>query len=149
MITLRRALRAATLLSFLTTAAGAQTASSPPAATDPIARTLFEPELIMKHRRAIDLSDAQRDQITQFIRALQSTVVSLQWEQQEQSTALAAELARPRVDIDRALDKLGKLMATERKIKESHLLLLVRIKNTLRPEQQEALQKLRTNDGAP
>jgi Spy/CpxP family protein refolding chaperone len=119
---------------------GAQTAPPP---SDPIARTLFDPELIMKHRRAINLSDEQRDAISKLIRELQGQVVSLQWELQEQSEALAAELGRPRVDLDRALDKMSRVMQTERKIKEAHLTLLVRIKNTLRPDQQDALKKLR------
>ncbi|MCC6242520.1 MAG: hypothetical protein IT353_06740 [Gemmatimonadaceae bacterium] len=125
--------------------AAAQSTTSPaaPAVDDPIARSLFDPELIMKHRRAIDLTDQQRDAISGLIKQLQGNVVSLQWDLQEQSTALAAELARPRVDLDRALDRMGRVMQTERKIKEAHLTLLIRIKNILRPEQQQALQKLR------
>ena len=126
--------------------AGAQPASS---IDDPIARTLFEPELIMRHRRAINLSDAQRDAISALIRQLQGNVVSLQWELQEQATALATELARPRVDLDRALDRMGRVMQTERKIKEAHLTLLIRIKNALSPEQQQSLQKLRTTPSSP
>ena len=118
-------------------------AQSAPQATDPIARTLFEPELIMKHRRAINLTDEQRDAISRLIRDLQGQVVNLQWEMQEQTESLATELARPRVDLDRALDRMGRVMQTERKIKEAHLTLLVRIKNLLRPEQQDALRKLK------
>ena len=123
----------------------AQSTATPaaPAVDDPIARALFDPELIMKHRRAIDLSDQQRDAISSLIKQLQGNVVSLQWDLQEQSSALATELARPPVDLDRALDRMGRVMQTERKIKEAHLTLLIRIKNVLRPEQQQALQKLR------
>lgn len=119
------------------------TAPPPTPAVDPIARALFDPELIMKHRRAINLTDEQRDAISKLIRELQGQVVSLQWELQDQTEAMATELARPRVDLDRALDKLNRVMQTERKIKEAHLTLLVRIKNTLRPDQQEALKKMR------
>lgn len=128
------------LMPVLTTPLQAQSA---PQAADPIARTLFEPELIMKHRRAINLTDEQRDAISRLIRELQGQVVNLQWEMQEQAESLATELARPRVDLDRALDRMGRVMQTERKIKEAHLTLLVRIKNLLRPEQQDALRKLK------
>lgn len=124
--------------------AGAQTT---PTIDDPIARTLFEPELIMKHRRAISLSDEQRDAISRLIRELQGQVVSLQWELQDQTEALAAELAKPRVDLDRAKDRLDRVMQTERRIKEGHLTLLVRIKNLLNAQQQAALAKLRTEPG--
>jgi Spy/CpxP family protein refolding chaperone len=125
-------------------------AASPPAPSlgDPIARALFEPELIMKHRRAIDLTDQQRDAISRALRDLQGQVVTLQWELQEQSQALAAELARPRVDLDRALDRMRRVMQTERQIKEGHLGLLIRIKNQLTPAQQETLRKLRGDTGS-
>jgi Spy/CpxP family protein refolding chaperone len=117
--------------------------SAPPTAADPIARALFEPELIMKHRRAINLTDDQRDAISKLIKELQGQVVTLQWELQEQTEALSAELARTRVDLDRAQDRMSRVMQTERKIKEAHLSALVRIKNTLRPDQQDALRKLK------
>jgi Spy/CpxP family protein refolding chaperone len=121
----------------------AQTAPPPAANSDPIARALFEPELIMKHRRAISLTDDQRDVITRLIRELQGQVMKLQWDLQDETEALATELGRSRVDLDRAMDRLGKVMQNERKIKEAHLTLLVRIKNALRPDQQEMLKKLK------
>ena len=118
-------------------------AQSAPTIDDPIARALFEPELIMKHRRAINLTDEQRDAISRLIKELQAQVVSLQWELQEQVSGLATELGRPRVDLDRARDKMERVMQTERKIKEGHLTLLIRIKNLLTPPQQQQLTKLR------
>jgi Spy/CpxP family protein refolding chaperone len=129
------------------------TAQSPPTVPDPIARALFEPELIMKHRRAIALSDEQRDAISRLIKELQGEVVSLQWELQDQVEALASEIGRPRVDLDRAQDRMGRVLQTERRIKTAHLALLIRIKNVLSPQQQEALRKLRSEpsggSGAP
>lgn len=118
-------------------------AQTPPAVDDPIARTLFEPELIMQHRRAIDLSDRQRDEITRVIKELQGQVVSLQWDLREQADALATELNKPRVDLDRALDRTSRVLQTEGKIKQARLTLLIRIKNVLSPEQQERLRTLR------
>lgn len=123
-------------------------AQAAPSIDDPIARTLFEPELIMKHRRAIALTDEQRDAISRLIRELQGQVVSLQWELQDHVESLAGELARPRVDLDRARDRLARVMETERRIKEGHLTLLVRIKNLLTPQQQQALSRLRAEPAA-
>ena len=131
---------AAVLLAAASTPAAAQSA---PSIDDPISRTLFEPELIMKHRRAILLTDEQRDAISRLIKELQGQVVSLQWELQDQVASLATELGRPRVDLDRARDRLERVMQTERKIKEGHLTLLIRIKNLLTPQQQAELSKLR------
>jgi Spy/CpxP family protein refolding chaperone len=143
---------AATLLALAGLPAAAQSAPSARPIDDPIAKSLFEPELIMKHRRAIALTDEQRDAISRLIRELQGQVVSLQWELQDQVEALAEELAKPRVDLDRAKDRMDRVMQTERRIKEGHLTLLVRIKNLLTPQQQAALAKLRSEssgtDGA-
>lgn len=138
----RRSLLAA--IALLVAASAPVGAQSAPPLQDPIARSLFEPELIMKHRRAIALTDEQRDAISRLIKELQGQVMSLQWELQDQVEALAGELGRPRVDLDRALDRMGRVMQSERKIKEAHLTLLVRIKNVLTPQQQESLKKLRS-----
>jgi Spy/CpxP family protein refolding chaperone len=119
--------------------AGQATASS----DDPLAEMLFEPELIMQHRRAIDLTDRQRDEISALIQQLQGQVVELQWELLEQVEELSAALAGPRVDLDRSLDRMDAVLRTEQRIKRAHLSLLVRIKNLLRPEQQEILRRLR------
>lgn len=126
-------------------------AQTPPTVDDPIARTLFEPELIMQHRRAIDLSDRQRDEISRVIKEMQGQVVSLQWDLREQADALATELNKPRVDLDRALDRMSRVLQTEGKIKQAHLTLLVRIKNVLSPQQQESLRALRAkpDGGSP
>ena len=129
-------------------AAGQAATPTPPTPGDPIARLLFEPELIMKHRRAIDLTDQQRDAISRALRELQGQVVSLQWELQEHVDVLATELAKPRIDLDRAQDLMKRVMQTERQIKEGHLTLLIRIKNQLTLPQQDALRKLRGDSGS-
>ncbi len=140
-----------TVALLLAVVPGVAAAQAAPTVEDPIARTLFEPELIMQHRRAIDLTDRQRDEITRVIKDLQGQVVSMQWDLREQADALATELNKPRVDLDRALDRMSRVLQTEGKIKQARLTLLVRIKNILTPDQQERLRKLRTRpaDGSP
>lgn len=121
--------------------AAAQAAPKPEA--DPFATVLFPPELIMQHARAIRLSDEQRGTITSHIEQLQSRVVRMQWQLTEQVQALRGTLARPRVDQDRAIDQLNRVLDTEQDIKKAHLEMLIRIKNVLRPEQQSELARLR------
>ena len=53
------------------------------------------------------------------------------------------------MDLDRAKDRLDRVMQTERRIKEAHLTLLVRIKNLLTREQQAELTRLRTEPSGP
>lgn len=110
---------------------------------DPLFQTLFPPELIMQHRRAIGLTDEQRDAISQMIQQLQGRVVRLQWELLDEVQQLTESMDAPRVQLDRALDQLDAVLDTEREIKQAHLEMLVRIKNLLTPDQQATLERLR------
>ena len=126
-------------------AAPAAAQNTPRPEADPFAAVLFPPELIMQHARAIRLNDEQRATITRQIEQLQSRVVRMQWQLNEQVQALRETLARPRVDQDRAIDQLNRVLDTEQEIKKAHLEMLIRIKNVLRPEQQNELARLRGN----
>jgi Spy/CpxP family protein refolding chaperone len=117
--------------------------ATPKQEADPFAAVLFPPELIMQHARAIRLNDDQRTAITRQIEQLQSRVVKMQWELAAEVQALHETLARPRVDQDRAIDQLNRVLDTEKDIKKAHLEMLIRIKNVLRPEQQAELARLR------
>ena len=122
-------------------------AQVPEADVDGFFRVLFPPELIMQHRRAIDLTDEQRDAISRMIQELQGEVVSLQWELLDDMQELTEVLDRPRVDLDRALDQLDTVLEREKRVKQAHLEMLIRIKNVLRPDQLEELARLR-DEGA-
>lgn len=111
---------------------------------DPLFATLFTPELIMQHRRAIGLSDEQRDAISRLISELQGEVLSLQWELADEIEELGSVTGRPRVELDRALDEMGDVLDKEKDIKLAHLEMLVRIKNVLTAEQQARLEELRS-----
>lgn len=115
---------------------------------DPLFQALFPPELIMQHRRAIGLTDQQRDAISRLIQELQNRVVSLQWELLDQMQELTEVMSAPRIDLDRALDQLDDVLETEKQIKQAHLEMLARIKNLLTPDQQTALERLRSAPGA-
>ncbi|MGH7552086.1 MAG: Spy/CpxP family protein refolding chaperone [Longimicrobiales bacterium] len=117
--------------------------AAPKQEQDPFASVLFPPELIMQHARAIRLNDEQRATITKLIEQLQTRVIGLQWQLVEQVQALRETLDKTRVDQDRALDQLNRVLDTEKSIKQAHLGMLLRIKNVLRAEQQTALARLR------
>ena len=109
---------------------------------DPIAAQLFPPEAVMARQQQIGLTSAQRKAITGAITALQSKVMEIQWEMTSEQTALAGLLSRPIVDEAAALARADHLMDLERRVKHEHLATLIRIKNTLRPEQQARLRAL-------
>jgi len=146
-VTARAPGRVAVLALLLAGASGAsadvQAQQQPGLQEDPLFETLFPPDLIMQHRRAIGLTDEQRDAISQMIQELQGRVVRLQWELLDEVQQLREVMGASRVELDRALDQLNEVLDTEREIKQAHLEMLVRIKNLLTPEQQEALARLR------
>lgn len=110
---------------------------------DPLEEVLFAPELLMQHRRAIGLTDEQRDAASRLIQELQGRVVSLQWELLDEIESLTEALEGPRVDLDLAMDRFSEVLERESEIKRVHLELLVRLKNLLTPEQQAELARLR------
>jgi Spy/CpxP family protein refolding chaperone len=118
-------------------------AQEPALQDDPLFSTLFEPELIMQHRRDIGLTDPQRDAISRLIQDLQGHVVRTQWDLVDQMQQLTEIMNATRVDLDRALDQLDKVLDTEKGIKQAHLEMLIRIKNLLSAEQQAALARFR------
>lgn len=138
----------AVMLGALAGAARGSAQEAPRQEPDPFASVLFPPELIMQHAQAIRLTDEQRRDITALIGEVQQRVLGLRWQLAEQVQALRQTLAGPRVDQDRAIDQLNRVLATEQSIKQAHLVMLIRIKNLLRPEQQAELTRLRNAAGA-
>jgi Spy/CpxP family protein refolding chaperone len=106
-------------------------------------RSLFAPELIMRHYSEIGLSAEQRTMITNAIRSLQSNVVEPQWELMEMSQTLTELLDGAPVDETRALAAMDQVLAAESEIKRANILALIRIKNALTQEQREQLTRLR------
>lgn len=134
------------VLAVIMIAPGASMAQEQPE-EDPFAALLFTPEEIMQHRRAIDLNDEQRDAITRLLENLQGRAVGLQWRLLDETESVKEALAGPRVDLDRVMDRFKTALETEMEIKRAHLELLIRIKNLLTSEQQDALKRLRESPG--
>ena len=97
----------------------------------------------MRHQQEIGLTDEQREAITQAIHETQQRLLTLQWQLDARSEEAAKLFAADRVDTDPALARAAAVIEVEDQIKQEHLRLLIRIKNTLTPEQQEKLRKLR------
>ena len=117
--------------------------AAPLAAQEPepaFAKYLFPPELVMQHQQNLRLTPEQRTSITQGIRDLQLKVVDLQWKMQDEAQKLTELVEGARVDEAQTLAQVDRVLGIEREIKRAHMALLVRIKNLLTPEQQEALR---------
>lgn len=115
--------------------------TSPP--TDPVTAQLFPPDLVMRHQREIALSDEQRAAIRRDVERAQQDMGRLSWDLAAARERLVAALAGASIDERRALELANAVMELETRVKHTHLTLLVRIKNHLRPKQQNRLRELR------
>lgn len=111
--------------------------------TDPITAQLFPPDLVMRHQREIALSDEQRAAIRRDVERAQLDMGRLSWDLAAARERLVAILAGASIDERRALELANAVMELETRVKRTHLTLLIRIKNHLRPEQQNRLRELR------
>jgi hypothetical protein len=114
-----------------------------PAGRDPIAESLFPPELVMANQSAIGLDDPQKTYLRGEISKAQARFTDLQWQLQDAMETLVSLLKQSSVDESQTLAQLDKELALEREIKRTQIGLLVRIKNKLTRDQQEQLRKLR------
>jgi Spy/CpxP family protein refolding chaperone len=119
---------------------GQLTAQQPP--DDPMRDVLFPPEVIMQHQQAVGLSDEQKNTLKTEVRQAQTKFTELQWTLQDEVERLVALLKQPKVDEKQAAAELDKVLAAEREIKRTQLMLLIRIKNNLTPPQQTQLREL-------
>jgi Spy/CpxP family protein refolding chaperone len=109
---------------------------------------LYPPELVMRHQKAIKLEPNQKQAIRDEIRQAELQFLDLKWEVQDAAESLRTLLEEERVDEERALALLGKILAVEEEIKRTQFTLMIRIKNILTPAQQKLLNELRPR-GAP
>ncbi|MBI4819145.1 MAG: periplasmic heavy metal sensor [Deltaproteobacteria bacterium] len=120
-----------------------------PPGRDPLFEHLFPPELVMANQSTIALSEVQRSAIIKEMKGAQGQFVDLQWKVQEQAERVGQLLSANPIDEAKAAAEADKLMDIERQMKRTHLLLLVRIKNVLGPEQHEKLRGLRRSRPPP
>ena len=118
-------------------------AQSPTPADDPVAQTLFAPELVMKHRQEINLDENQSRAMKEAIQKAQSKFLDLQWDMQSEQQKLVQLLKAQPVDESAALAQVDRLLNQEREVKKAQLSLLIRIKNLLSDVQQAKLNELR------
>ena len=114
-----------------------------PEQMDPIERLLFPPELIMKHRKQLNLEDKQQTILKTELQRAQADVFDLNWQLNDESEHLAELLKMAPIDVPVLLAQADKVMALERQIKRINLTLLARLKNMLSKQQIEMLIELR------
>jgi Spy/CpxP family protein refolding chaperone len=109
-------------------------------------RHFFAPELVLKHARAIALTQSQRAAMLKDIGQVTGNTTELQLTMLEGFGEVEALAAADPVDEKALLAAIHDVLAAELRVKEAHMGLLVRVRNLLTPEQRQQLAALR---GAP
>lgn len=109
---------------------------------DPFNGVLFPPELIFSRMSELGLDTAQVNAIKEEVRRAQSYFLDRQLDLQAEMEKIRRLVEPATIDEEATLAQLDRVLALEREIKRAQVGLLVRIKNLLRPEQQQRLAAL-------
>ena len=115
---------------------------------DPIVENSFSPELLMHHQDLIMLTEEQRDSVRTQVEKAQARFEELQPQLRKQLDVLSGLLKQDRVEDEKALEQLDKILRLEREMRRAQLGLAVALKNKLTPEQQAKLRDLKTRIAA-
>ncbi len=107
---------------------------------------LYPPELVMDHQGELGIDTKQRDALLREIEKGQSEMVRLQWDLQGEKEKLVKVLDGEKVDEQASLAAAVRVMDRENKVKSSHLVMLVRVKNLLTGAQQAKLRAIREGE---
>ena len=102
---------------------------------DPFDGRLLPLELVMAHRKEIDLTRDQSDRIGELVVDLQKAVADKQWRMQSAFFDLVAELDEPKINEEKALKLAEQAVDTENEIKLGQMRFLIRLRNLLNEDQ--------------
>ena len=103
---------------------------------------LFPPDFVLANQTALALSDQQILAITKDIGATHDKFVGIKENLGPLAEQLHTMLSQTRIDEAAALALASQVHNFEEQIKLTHLGLMIRVKNSLTPEQQEKLKSL-------
>jgi Spy/CpxP family protein refolding chaperone len=103
----------------------------------------FAPELVLQNASAVGLSRAQRDALMKDIGKVTGATTELQLSMLEHFGSVEELSAAESIDEAALLAEIHEVLATEMRVKEAHMGLLIRIRNLLSPEQREKLRAIR------
>jgi len=104
---------------------------------------LYPPELVMEHQNELGLSESERQALRQAVQQAQARFTDLQWRLSAETERLDTILREQVLREQEVLEQVDRVLALERDLKRTKIALLVRIRNTLTPEQQAKLNGIR------
>jgi Spy/CpxP family protein refolding chaperone len=103
---------------------------------------LFPPDFVLSNQTALGLSDKQLLAITKDVGATHDKFSTLQNDLRPLAEQLHTLLNQAKIDESAALTLASQVHDLEKQMKLTHLGLMIRVKNTLTPDQQDKLKAL-------
>ncbi len=125
--------------------ADAQTPAIPGNPATEINNFFFHPRIVMAGADRIGLSRDQRQHLRELWEASQVEFRRQRFELGNAMTSIGALAVQHPVDEEQILAQLDQVLDLERDIKRAQLLMLVRVKNLLTPDQHVVLDQMRRN----
>jgi len=116
-------------------------AQQPP--SDPLGENLFPPELVMENQEALGLTQEKITFLETELSQAQARLADLQEQLQAEAEKMVELVKQGRPDESKTLAQQDKILNLEREIKRAQITLLIRIKNSLTPEQQSKLREIK------
>jgi Spy/CpxP family protein refolding chaperone len=112
---------------------------------DPVAEYMVGPEFLFGKGGAptVELTAEQKAEIQEIMHKGQEQFKERHHKLSDEMTALGEALSPDRVDEQKALEQLNKMLDTERDIKRARLSLAIAIKNKLTPEQLARVREIK------
>ena len=107
-----------------------------------LAPHIYSPWVILENRERLDLSEDQSDAIVDLMTEAERVIVPAQAEMRRRIQTLVRAVSGDSIDVDEAIAFFDEVMREEARIKRQHMLLLLKSKNLLNPEQQGIMQKI-------
>jgi Spy/CpxP family protein refolding chaperone len=103
----------------------------------------------MRFQQGISLTDAQRTRIIGEMSQAQAKFTELQWTLSGEEEKFAKMLQETTLGEQAVMAQMDRILMLEQNLKRAQLLLLVRVKNVLTPEQQATLSTLQRGGTPP
>lgn len=107
---------------------------------------LFSAQLALKYRAEIGLSEQQMSLIQDTYKVHITEFEIMRFDLDAELVALDKIMNADKVDEEKAVAQMQKVLQLEERLKRVRLLMLIRIKNALTKDQQERLKELRTEN---
>jgi Spy/CpxP family protein refolding chaperone len=128
---------------LLFTASIARAQQHDPKAEDFAETHMFSPELIMQYQQTLGLTEEQKKAFKHEIRQLQTRLTELQWRLEDGVEKIDAMVKPDQIDEKLVMAQLDDVLKLEHEIKRANMVLLIKLKNRLTPEQQARLRELK------